>query len=1061
MPTGGMLTAFKAQAIHELKPKDRAKIESLLAYGDRLLVGLNTGWLKVYRVNETSIADHPADNADVPPPSPSKTKAIELLRDVEKFSKKPIQQLAIIKEVNVLVSLSDAYVSLHDLQTYELVDKLERSKGATCFTVTSNVVKDPDTGVPGLVSRLAVGAKRRIVCWTWQDMEQLPDVTEVSLEMNIRSLLWSTGTQLVAGMDAGFSAVDVETLDITPINRPASRVSSDTGSAELAGIRFGAVSSSGMSYMVGGWTPKPMATGLSDGQVLLAKDVNTLFADNEGKALEKRQVPWSAAPEAIGYSYPYLLALQAPERGALQVRNPDTLSLLQTIPVPLATILHVPPPNISLAHAGKRFLVASERVIWRMNALPYDSQLTQLVDKQRYDEAISLLNLLEDTLIDEKAKRIREIKIQKATGLFRERKYRASLDLFTDADASPDRVIKLYPRSIAGDLSELPEEPEDDAQPESVEESDAKTEDAPKEPPATPGKSLLDRVTGHARKEPDNESIKSSAVADSAASSPHKRNVSKPTAPEKALVGEDLKVAVWCLTSFLAQARIEVQKYLNPDGTLKENPPVLDPDTGQPAFANLLPQDVIVGGTKDIDWQAELLQVAQLVYTSLFRSYMLASPSLAGSLFRIDNFCDPEVVQASLYESHRYNDLIDFLHGKKLHRQALEMLMKFGKGEADGEVPEGMQGPERTVAYLKQLPPELIDLILEFAAWPVREKPEVGMDVFLADTDNAERLPREKVLHFLADIDERLEVRYLDHIINELGDQTPRFHQQLVDCYLQELKSPTIGDDGKQDVRQKLEAFLRTSKEYKTDKTLAQLPTDDPLFFEIRAIVLSAMGAHEQVLTIYVFQMHDYDKAEAYCTKTYYLAEEGGEQSTFVNGTTTPNLKKPHFQRTQTQVSKDKPNIFATLLRLYLKPPSPNDATRWPQALDLLSRHGARLPASSTLNMMPDDLALAKLEDYFRGRLRHSTAISRQERIVRTLESARLAKTERLLRLGTEREIEQGKPGMRSRRVRITEEDHCRVCHKRFGAAAIRVHPDGEVVHYGCGGKREREGGFG
>jgi hypothetical protein len=36
----------------------------------------------------------------------------------------------------------------------------------------------------------------------------------------------------------------------------------------------------------------------------------------------------------------------------------------------------------------------------------------------------------------------------------------------------------------------------------------------------------------------------------------------------------------------------------------------------------------------------------------------------------------------------------------------------------------------------------------------------------------------------------------------------------------------------------------------------------------------------------------------------------------------------------------------------------------------------------------------------------------------------------------------------------IKEEDHCRVCHKRFGASAIRVHPDGEVVHYGCVGGR-------
>ena len=42
-----------------------------------------------------------------------------------------------------------------------------------------------------------------------------------------------------------------------------------------------------------------------------------------------------------------------------------------------------------------------------------------------------------------------------------------------------------------------------------------------------------------------------------------------------------------------------------------------------------------------------------------------------------------------------------------------------------------------TVGYLQNLPPEMIDLILEFAEWPLRLNPELGMDRFLADTENA------------------------------------------------------------------------------------------------------------------------------------------------------------------------------------------------------------------------------------------------------------------------------------------------------------------------------------
>ncbi|KAG9585702.1 hypothetical protein KCV01_g13713, partial [Aureobasidium melanogenum] len=74
-----MLSAFRAQPIYELKQQDKSKIESVLAYGmscrssslgksdadgrsvgDRLLVGLSTGTLRIYRVNEVAEAGQDA-----------------------------------------------------------------------------------------------------------------------------------------------------------------------------------------------------------------------------------------------------------------------------------------------------------------------------------------------------------------------------------------------------------------------------------------------------------------------------------------------------------------------------------------------------------------------------------------------------------------------------------------------------------------------------------------------------------------------------------------------------------------------------------------------------------------------------------------------------------------------------------------------------------------------------------------------------------------------------------------------------------------------------------------
>lgn len=1045
-----MLSAFTAEPIHELRPKDKSKVESLLAYGDRLLVGLNTGSLRVYRVNDPRTSPTERDesgsqigeNGDAATQDPpARVKAVELLREEEKFSRKPVQQLAIVKEANLLVSLSDGYVSLYDLQAYQLVERLEQTKGATCFAVTSNVVKDPETKVPSLVSRLVVGVKRRLLYWTWQDMELSADVGDIAMEAAVKSLTWATATKIVVGMDAGYSFVDVESKETVPVNKPASRNSSkEEVAGELAGVRFAAVSSSGMGYMgMSSWVPKPMASKIGDSEVLLAKDVNTLFADTEGKALEKRQVPWSFAPEAVGYSYPYLLALQSPDKGSLQVRNPDTLSLLQTIPLPQATVLHVPQPNIALAHAGKGFLVASERVIWRMNALSYPAQIQQLVDKSRFDEAISLLGLLEDTLIDDKAGRIREIKILKATSLFEQQKYRPALDLFIDAFAPPDRVIALYPRSIAGDHTSIPDATDQSEADNTADDTEGETKD----PPVTPSKSVLGRFRGsHAHADSDAASVKSSPRHDTdnlsirtSKGTPSKNNA----VPDKRLEGEDLKHATRALCSFLAQARVQIKAYLNSDGTIKEYPPELDPETNKPVFSHLLPQSVVVENSDDIDWQSELLKSAQMVDTTLFRAYMFAMPSLAGSLFRLDNFCEPDVVQSALYESERYGDLIDFLHGKKLHREALELLAKFGRAEAEGEIPEGMQGPERTVGYLKQLPPDLIDLILEFVKWPMEENPDVGMEVFLADSDNAENLDRQKVMSFLAGLETKFEITYLEHVINELDDKTSGFHQQLIELYVERIKSTFVSTEEKNSLKAKLEAFLGASKSYSQGQTFRLLPSDEPLLYESRALVLSTMGNHKQALAIYVFQLADYAKAEEYCNRIYL-----SEQACLIDAT------KLH---TKPQDDSNKPNIFAILLGLYLSPP-PNEAKRWPQALDLLGKHGARLPASSTLSLMPDDLAVAELDDYFRGRIRHATSALRQNKIVRSLEEVRKVQTERTLRLGADAIVEKGGLGGRSRRVVIGEEDHCRVCHKRFGASAVRVHPDGEVVHYGCVGGR-------
>lgn len=146
------------------------------------------------------------------------------------------------------------------------------------------------------------------------------------------------------------------------------------------------------------------------------------------------------------------------------------------------------------------------------------------------------------------------------------------------------------------------------------------------------------------------------------------------------------------------------------------------------------------------------------------------------------------------------------------------------------------------------------------------------------------------------------------------------------------------------------------------------------------------------------------------------------------------------------------PSIYHTLLSLYLQPPSLQKPNLKP-ALELLSRHGSRLPATSTLSLIPDDLPVADLESYFRGRIRSVNSLVNESRIVAGLRKAEGISVAARLHLGDDQTEGQGG---RNRHVTITDERHCVVCHKklgggmRIGGSVVAVLPDNTVVHYGC-----------
>lgn len=1144
-----MLSAFTARPIVEFKARDKSKIESLVASGDRLLVGLNTGVLRIYRVNELAAASSEPQKTKAPDPKTAK-EPTHLLREIERFAPRSIDQLAVIKEANTLVSLANYAVSLHDLHSFAPLPgaaPLPGTKNASSFAVTSNIVKDPATNIPEIVSRLAVAVKRRLLLWSWyaSELSNHDDASDVSsseivLSETIRSLTWTSATKLVVGMNAGYVLVDVLTRTVEEITGGGAVANgngngSGNGNESMAG-RFGALSGAGMGYMgLGSYMPKPMAAKLGEGEVLLAKDVHTLFIDAEtgrprvSDKKKNRSIPWPTAPESIGYSYPYILSLQPPAKGSLEVRNPATLSLLQTIALPNAAQLHVPPPSVSLAHAGKGFHVSSERGVWKMDATSYDDQIQSLVAAGFLDEAISLIGLLEDALLQNKTETLRSVKILKAEKLFRAKKYLASMDLFNEEDvhAPPEVVLRFFPRSIVGDLSdespveEVEETEEEEGDNDKASKNGSKTgasksngtEDgtetgtastAPtnghdtgdkngengdkKNSPPIPQESTSSLAGGFGfwgtrKVNPETASIASKPQDESAAGTTDDAAQAKaepaepvPVANAKGYIpleGKNLTSAVEALNSYLAGTRARLQRVIDPaTGKLKASKKKKVVDSEED-LGHQETQETETDDDEDDDArEARLRATFTLVDTTMFRVLMLIRPKLASSLFRIPNFCDPNVVNERLLEHSRYNELVDFFYGKRLHRPALELLKRFGdvdtadkdesaeSAESEDKIAPELRGPRRTIAYLKSLGPDDIDLIVEFAAWTLRADPVNGMEVFLADSENAETLPRERVVQFLAGIDARLEMQYLEHVITELNDLTPDFHNRLIEQTIKLLKEgraeaevEAASEEETEDSSEskvwspsmpRLVQFLKESRQYSLSRAFALIPRDDSLFYEAQAVVLSNMGQHKQALEIYVFKMQDYDKAEEYCNRIHQLGvpDTGGRtQRASIDDSA---LVKEKDGDDDTTLS-----IYHTLLSLYLGPPAPYQA-RKPElllpALDLLSRHGARLPASSTLQLIPDALPAADLASYFRGRMRSANSVVNQSRIERGLRQTQVFAAQAAL---------LGESG-RGRRVVVSEERVCGVCHKRLGGSVVSVLPDNSVVHYGCLNRAKR-----
>lgn len=401
-----------------------------------------------------------------------------------------------------------------------------------------------------------------------------------------------------------------------------------------------------------------------------------------------------------------------------------------------------------------------------------------------------------------------------------------------------------------------------------------------------------------------------------------------------------------------------------------------------------------------------LEQAAELTDTTLFRTYLITSPSLVGSLVRVQNKCDPKVVQEQLEKKKMWKELADFYHNKSLHRDALELLKLLGS-DTDNSDPSiaFFEGPEPTVNYLKKLDGRNIDLILEFSRWPISLNREYGVELFI-DGDNIgnSTLPKNKVLDFLKSLDNKntscyLSLKYLESLIYQHHDKSPSIHNSLALTYIEAVKN----DNG---IWDRFISFIQNSDYFRPDRVLLELPRDRE-FLSARAILHGKRGEHKKTLEIYAFDMNDTNLASRYCSKKYQTDAKVGQECLHI------------------------------LLALYLEKKDGNGQYR-EAVVDLLASQGSRMSAVEVLNNLPSDIKISEIDSFLKSQIRTLHSSVKTGQLESALCQVHLVRTqEELLTVGQCHTV-------------VTNLTTCKVCTKRLGHSVISIFPDDVVVHYGC-----------
>eukprot|EP01114_Cavostelium_apophysatum_P004200 TRINITY_DN1437_c0_g2_i2.p1 TRINITY_DN1437_c0_g2~~TRINITY_DN1437_c0_g2_i2.p1 ORF type:complete len:873 (+),score=238.27 TRINITY_DN1437_c0_g2_i2:146-2764(+) len=376
-------TAFNAVTVIEKLP---LKIEAIETWGQKLIVGTTEGVLFIYEIKSSSDGRNPF--------------TVSLVDAQKTFSKKPINQLTVVEEYNIIISLSDGFISIHDLPSFNLRSQIARSRGCHLYTIekTKNSLL------------MCAAVKKKLVIFGWDAKNNdFIETKELAIPDTARTLVWC-GDSICIGFRREYNMINVST---------------------------GAMS----ELFPTGKGGTPIATLLPNDQILLGRDNVSIFIGFDGKPTRKYGLLWTETPTVVGYSFPYAIGLLS---RFVEIRTISSSSTL------VQTLQLKTPRFIAINDKTESIFVAAQNHVWKLLPVPLMNQVDQLLNEREYEEALNLCENIPDS--PEKIEKLKSIKILYTYHLFFGGQYERAMEYFRELDCSPLQVIGLYPNLLPRDL---------------------------------------------------------------------------------------------------------------------------------------------------------------------------------------------------------------------------------------------------------------------------------------------------------------------------------------------------------------------------------------------------------------------------------------------------------------------------------------------------------------------------------------------------------------------------------------------------------------------------------